>query len=87
MPFQDAGAMLAAKQGAGNPMKMAIDMTEKMWSKVVQANPKMGSYVARAMAILKAGLEESSNQKPDGAQQSENGGEVPKGPGPGAMPA
>ncbi len=85
--FQGVGGMMAEKAAAGNPMKAAIDMTEKLWSNVVKASPKMGAYVARAMAILKAGLEEASGGKPDAAQGAENGGMVPKGPGAGDVPA
>lgn len=84
-PFQGVGGMLGEKQGAGNPMKMALDMTEKVWAKAVQGNPKMGSYVARALDILKAGLEETSGGKP--GQGAENGGAVPKGPEAGDVPA
>jgi hypothetical protein len=76
--------MLGDKQAAGNPMKAAIDMTEKLWTNVVKGAPKMGAYVARAMAILKAGMEESAGGKPEGAQQSENGGAPPPPPGTGA---
>lgn len=86
-PFGGMGGMLADKAGAGNPMKAALDMTEKLWANVVKGNPKLGSYVARALAILKAGLEEGSGEKPDAAQGAENGGMVPKGPDTGDVPA
>lgn len=85
--FEGVGGMMAQKAGAGDPMKMALDMTEKMWTKVVQGNPKLGSYVARALQILKAGLEESAGSKPGAQQGSENGGQVPKGPDAGNVPA
>lgn len=86
-PFGGLGGMMAEK-GAGDPLKTAIDMTEKLWSNVVKAKPKLGAYVARAMAILKAGMEESAQEKPGGGPPAENGGAVPKAPDAGAgMPA
>lgn len=85
--FKGVGGMMADKAAAGNPMKAALDMTEKLWTNVVKGNPKLGSYVARALAILKAGLEESAGSKPDAQQGAENGGAVPKGPDAGNVPA
>jgi len=82
--FSDVGGMLAQRQQAGNPMKSALDMTSKLWTNVVRANPKMGPYVQRAMAILNSGLEETAKETPAGAQRSENAGMVPQGAGAGA---
>lgn len=82
-PFSQVGGMMAQQQGAGNPLKSALDMTDRMWANVVKTNPKLGPYVQRAMAILNAGIEEAAGGKP-GA--SENGGKVPQAPSPGNMP-
>jgi hypothetical protein len=87
-PFADVGAQMGQKQQAGNPLKGALDTTTKLWMNVVKGNPKMGPYVQRAMAILNAGIEESS-PKPEGggAPTPGDGGPVPPGPPPpGAMP-
>ena len=86
-PFSDVGAQMAAKQQAGSPLKGALDTTTKLWANVVKANPKMGPYVARAMAILNAGIDESTPKPDAGAPSPGDGGPVPPGPPPpGAMP-
>jgi hypothetical protein len=77
-PFSSVGGMMAQKQGAGNPLKSAVDMTSKLWENVVRGNPKIGPYVQRAMAILNAGVEAASGAKTEGGNQSENGGAVPQ---------
>lgn len=84
-PFADVGGMMAQKQSAGNPLKSALDMTTKMWANAIKGNPKLGPYVERAMKILEAGIEQAS-QPAAGAPPAENGGAVPQGPQPGAMP-
>lgn len=91
-PFGGMGDMMAEKAGAGSPLKSAVDMTEKIWTNAVKESPTMGPYVARAMAILKAGMEETANAKPGGgagAPPPQGGGAPPPpaGPGPGNMPA
>jgi hypothetical protein len=82
-PFAGVGAMMGEKAQAGNPVKSALDMTEKMWANVAKANPKMAPYVDRALAILKQGVTESAGQ---GNGPAQGPAPVPQGPPPGNIP-
>ena len=78
--------MMGDQQAAGNPIKAALDATTKLWENVIRANPKMGPYVQRAMAILNAGIEAAQSAAPggggppktEGGNQAENAGVVPR---------
>ncbi len=86
-PFAGVGGMMAQRDAAGNPLKNAYDGVEKVLTNMVRMNNKMGPYVQRAIAILKAGMEEAGGQKPEGQTQGrENAGAVPQGASAGNMP-
>ena len=84
-PFAGVGGMMAQQNAAGNPLKNAYDAVERVLTNMVKASPKMGPYVQRAIAILKAGMDEAGGQKPEG-QGRENAGAVPQGPQAGSLP-
>ena len=91
-PFAGVGAQMAQQAQAGNPLKLALDSTNKIWAEVIKAEPRMEPFVTRARTILEQGLEVvSKGGGPPGAPggaagPSENAGEVPAGPQPGQMP-
>jgi hypothetical protein len=90
-PFAGVGGLMADKQAAGDPLKKAIDLTEQLWNNASKGNPKLQPYVARALAILKAGMEDVAKGTPGPGGPggpSENGGAAPPPPGPppGQMP-
>jgi hypothetical protein len=82
--FAGAGANMADKAGAGNPLTAGIQAVEKVLMNMAKASPKLGPYVERAMAILKAGVEEAAGKQ--GGSPEPQGG-PPSGPPAGQMPA
>lgn len=81
-PFQQVGGMMQQKEAAGNPLTTAFDAVSKVLEQMAKTSPKMAPFVARAQAILKAGIEETMGGKasPGGDQQP------PAAPPPGNMP-
>lgn len=85
-PFAGVGGMMAEKAAAGDPLKTAIDATEKLWTNASKGNPVMEPFVNRALAILRAGLEEVAKQKGGGGAPPPGPTPVPAAPGAGQMP-
>jgi len=86
--FAGAGANMADKASAGNPLTAGIDAIEKVLTNMAKQSPKLAPYVARAMAILKAGVEEAAKDggQPGGGASAGQGG-APAGPPAGQLPA